>query len=130
MMASAAYWLGAQCKNILVSQSAVVGSIGVYIAFLTFEKHLALEGIEAEVIQAGKYKTLGINLKDLTQEEREYLQSHVDKTYSEFKAALGGRNLDDETMQGETYDGENALKLKLVDGIQDSFEDLITMLQG
>lgn len=129
LMASAAYWLGAQSKTVLCSESAEVGSIGVYLAIVTMEKCLAMQGIEANVIQAGKYKTLGIACKDLTDEEKAYLQEGVNATYEEFKASVASRGLDDSTMQGECYEGEQAVSLKLVDGIVNDMGDLVTLMQ-
>lgn len=130
LCASAAYWLAAQCSEILVSESAEVGSIGVYLAFLTMERGLVMQGVTPEVIKAGKYKTLGIAVKDLSDEEREYLQAGVDETYAKFKAAVAGRGLDDSTMQGEVFDGVKAVELKLADGIQEDFEELVIALNA
>lgn len=128
-MASAAYWLGAQANSILVSPSAIVGSIGVYLAILTMEKNLAMQGIEATVLKAGKYKTLGIACKDLTDEEKAYLQAGVDETYQQFKAAVSHRNLSEDAMQGEVYESEKAKALGLIDAFQDGVEDLIEYLK-
>jgi len=125
LMCSAAYWLGAQCHNVFASESAEIGSIGVYLSILTLEKSLAMQGIEANVIQAGKYKTLGIACKDLTPEEISYLQEGVNSSYADFKAAVAHRGLEDETMQGESYDGINAVENKLVDGNLADLNDLI-----
>jgi signal peptide peptidase SppA len=130
LCASAAYWLAAQCGEILVSESAEVGSIGVYLAFLTMERGLVMQGVTPEVIKAGKYKTLGIAVKDLSDEEREYLQAGVDETYEKFKSAVSVRGLDESTMQGEVYEGVKAVELKLADGIQDDYEELVKALNA
>lgn len=129
LCASAGYWLASQSKSFLCSESASIGSIGVYIAILTMEKQLALQGIEANVIQAGKFKTLGLACKDLTEEEKTLLQDCVDDTYQEFKNAVAHRGLDDSIMQGSVYDGDNAYEINLVDGIQNDFEELVSFLQ-
>jgi protease-4 len=128
LMASAGYWLGAQSKNVFVSESASVGSIGVYLSLLTFEKNLAMQGIEAEIIKAGKYKTLGIAAKDLTDEERNYLQEGVNDTYARFQKALSHRELPDEVMQGEVYDGKTAVKNNLADAILSDLDGLVSYL--
>lgn len=130
LMASAGYWLGAQSKSILCAESSEIGSIGVYLAVLTMEKSLAMQGIEANVIQAGKYKTLGISCKDLTPEEITYLQDGVNATYADFKAAIAHRSLDDSTMQGETYEGSKAVSLGLCDGTIDDLNTLIDYLNA
>jgi signal peptide peptidase SppA len=126
---SAGYWLAAQTGEILCSESAELGSIGVYLAFLTEEKGLIMSGITPEVIQAGKFKTLGISCKDLTTEQRNYLQAGVDKTYAAFQSAIAGRKLAEDTQQGETYDGLEAVSLSLADGIQEDLDELISAYQ-
>ena len=103
----------------------MIGSIGVYLSVLTMEKSLALEGVEVTILQAGKYKTLGISAKDLTAEEKEYLQEGVDKTYADFVAAVSHRGLATETMQGEVYDAIEAANLKLIDGTQTDLADIV-----
>jgi signal peptide peptidase SppA len=130
LCASAGYWLAAQCDEILASESAQIGSIGVYMAFLTMERGLIAQGVTPEVIQAGKYKTLGIAIKDLTDEDRAYLQASIDETKVAFEAAVSSRKLSEDTMQGEVYEGEKALELNLIDGLQDDFEELIQVLNS
>lgn len=127
---SAAYWLSASTKEIFCSESAIIGSIGVYLSLLTFESNLEQAGVKAEVIKAGKYKTLGIAVKDLTDEEREYLQAGVNQTYEEFKSAVSGRGLDDSVMQGETYSGDKAASNGLADGNISSLDELISFLNA
>ena len=128
-MCSAAYWLGAQCKTVLSSESANVGSIGVYIALLTIQKSLEMQGITGELIKCGKWKALGIPMKDLTDEERAFLQAEVDDAYEDFKLAVASRGLLDEVMQGQSYEGEDAYTVNLTDGIQNDFDQLVAFLQ-
>lgn len=128
LLCSAAYWLAAQCGGIFSSESAEIGSIGVYTAFLTYGRALENEGITAEVIQAGKFKTLGTALKDLTEEERAMLQASVDSTYQTFLNAVAHRNLDESITQGLTYDGVEAYANNLVDGHVSSVEELLSVL--
>jgi signal peptide peptidase SppA len=127
-MCSAAYWLGAQAGNIIVSPSAMVGSIGVFVAWLSYGRALENEGIQANIFQAGKLKTLGLPAKDPTEEEKEYVQAAVEKSYTAFLGAVGHRQLDESVVQGQTFDGTEASNNGLVDGLQADIEELIAYL--
>lgn len=129
-MASAAYWLGSQAHEVIVSPSASVGSIGVYIAYLTYGRAMQNEGITPVIVQKGALKTLGLPAKDATAEELAYLEGEVSKSYDQFKTAVSHRNLDDSIMQGQTFDGEEAATNGLADGIEDDLDDLISFLNA
>lgn len=116
MAASAGYYLASQADFITAASSAIIGSIGVYCAILDASRWYKEEGLEMQVIQGGKYKTMGANWKPLTDEEKSILQAGVDRNYAEFKAAVTAlREVDDSTMQGQWWPAAEAQKLNLVD---------------
>src|SRR5207247_2106519 len=59
LMASAAYWLGSQADEVVVTPSGEVGSIGVYQLHEDWSQNLAQEGIKVRALYAGKYKLEG-----------------------------------------------------------------------
>jgi len=125
-MCSAAYWLGCQASTLFATASSEVGSIGVYCAHIDQTRAMELEGLKVDLFKGGKHKAMGFPGIPLTEEERGIIQAGVDKTYSQFKqAVLANRNVDDETMQGLTYDGDEALDLGLIDSIEDDLTKLI-----
>lgn len=128
-MCSAAYWLASQCSAIYASQSADVGSIGVYLALLDESAALAQQGVKVNLIKAGRLKAAGAPFQPLTDDERAMFQRDVDKIYAKFTAAVraGRGDLADDLLQGQSFDGEDAARLGLTDGVVDSFEELLDL---
>lgn len=122
LCASAAYWLAASCIEIAITQTADVGSIGVYIALVDDSEWWKKEGFKLELIKAGEFKAMGISGKPLSDAERALLQTDVDTVYRMFTADVraggSGRALvADEAMQGQTFMGETAITAQLADRI-------------
>jgi protease-4 len=73
-----------------------------------------------EVLKSGKYKDVGSPYREMSPEEREYMQGLIDNVYSQFKSAvaesrgLGAAEVD-KIADGKIYTGEQAKRLKLVD---------------
>lgn len=127
MMCSAAYWLGSQCRNIGMSPSAIVGSIGVYSLIEDCSKALQEEGVDIQAISAGKYKLLGASFKPLNDEEKKILQEDVDMQHTKFKDAVNSRRtVSIEYMEGLTYEGTAALAGNLVDVVVDELNQYLT----
>ena len=128
LCASAAYWLASSCNAVWASRSSEVGSIGVYMTLLNESDKLAKEGVRVEAFQAGDYKLAGASFKPLTQDERELFQQDVDYWYKLFtEHVTSKRPLSTDVMQGQTFVGEKALELNLVDGIVDDLADVLAM---
>lgn len=116
LCASAAYWLASQCQEIHATPTADLGSIGVYLAFYDFCKYLENEGIKLELFKAGRLKATGLPGNPLDEEARANLQQGVDEAFAMFtRDVLAHRELDSDTMQGQTFDGPKAKKLNLCD---------------
>ena len=109
MAASAAYWLASQADHVLLSESASVGSIGVYVALLDQSRWLENMGLKVEAISAGKHKLDYASFKPLSDEARERMQANVDKWHARFKAeATVNRDIPAENMEGQTFEGGRA----------------------
>jgi signal peptide peptidase SppA len=116
LMASAAYWLGAQAAEIVATPTAHVGSIGVYTAFYDFTRMMENAGVSLELFKAGSLKATGLMGKPLSDEERSMIQSRVDAVYAEFAADVTRkRDIRSEAMQGQTFTGPAAKSEKLID---------------
>jgi len=121
LCASAAYWLAAQCSRVDATQTADVGSIGVYIAFYDWTEYLAKSGIKLELFKAGRMKAMTLPGNPLSEEESDSLQALVDIGYKMFtEDVLLNREIDTETMQGQTFRGQAAIDASLVDGVWSS----------
>jgi protease-4 len=79
-------------------------------------------GVSVNSITSGKYKDIGSYARLMRDDEKKLLQDIVDSTYDQFLSAVAdGRNLDKEMVRtwadGRIFNGEQALKYKLVDEI-------------
>jgi signal peptide peptidase SppA len=124
---SGGMWLAAQCQRFYATESSTVGSIGVWCAFLDLSKQMHMAGENLQEFSAGKYKTMGGFWKSLTKEESIMIQESVDKIYGQFKEAVQKRRqVADEFMQGQTFDGPEAVEAGLIDGLVEGLDELIT----
>ncbi len=123
---SGGIWLAMQCEQFFCTTSATVGSIGVWCAYLDISRQMANEGVKMNAISAGKFKLLGAYWRAMTDEERAMLQADVDRIYAQFEDAVGlHREISDEFMQGQVFDGEKACEIGLCDGLVDGIGDLL-----
>jgi protease-4 len=121
MAASAGYWLASQADIIAASPSAIIGSIGVYTVALDLSKYHKENGLNVQMIKAGKWKDMGSSHRPLTEKELEKLQKNVDDLHEEFRAAcLELRAIDAANMEGQTFSGYEAEQLGLIDRLTNS----------
>lgn len=131
MIASAAEWMASQANEVIMTASAQLGSIGTYLAFLNPKVAMQTQGYQLELFSKGTHKGLGLPGRDLTQADREYLQSTVDKLNVEFVSAVksGRPKASEEALRdAKMYDGHDAIKHGLADGIVASWEEFIGLL--
>ena len=131
-MNSAAYWIGSASDRVLVSGSASVGSVGVYLAFMDQSAAAAAAGIKPVVISSGPLKGIGIPGTSLTEDQAAYLQAEVNAIAADFKAAVRGKRrlVKDEDMQGQAMQGKVAAAKGLVTGLAPSLKALIASLDN
>ena len=117
--ASGGYDIAAGCDELWAREGSIVGSIGVIGSRVNAEELADRLGLSYEQFTAGEYKDAGTPLKQLEDDEREYLQGIVDDYYDQFVADIvEGRDLDAETIrdtEARVYLGEQALEVGLVD---------------
>ena len=125
LCASGGYWI-----------ASGVGSIGV-VGSRPNAKGLADKlGISYEQFTAGEYKDAGVPLKEIKEDEREYLQGIIDGYYDQFVETVSeGRDMDPEEIretEARVYLGDDAAELGLVDelGTEDDVEDRLAELLG
>jgi len=118
LMASAAFFLSAGADIIVATQTAMVGSIGTFIALLDSSRRNELQGLKTEVFKVGKFKGIGIPGTSLTKAQKDLLQDTVDKAFAEFASfVIRHREVPREAMEGQTFTGDDAVKNLLVDVI-------------
>ena len=106
MAASAAYYLGSQASEMVVTPSGEVGSIGVFAAHEDVSKALENVGVKTTFISAGKYKTEGNSYEPLSSEARDAMQSKVDAYYQQFVNSVArGRNTSSAQVESDMGQG-------------------------
>ena len=130
--ASAAYWVASQADRFVVTPSATVGSIGVYMAIPDVSKAYEAMGVKMDVIKSGTLKGAGIEGTSLSDAQRANLQEQVNAIHADFREAVRGkrRSVDDEDMEGQVFSGKVAAQKGLVTGITPSFQRLVAELNG
>jgi len=123
---SAGYWLMSQCDSCFCTESAIVGSIGVYCIYIDQTRALEMDGIKVNAISEGEYKLAGAPFKAMTDAEMAMFQDRVKGIYDKFTGAVtSNREVHKDCMEGQVFYGEEAVTQKLCDGLVDSIEDLI-----
>jgi len=129
--ASGGYDIASGCDELWARSGSIVGSIGVVGSRVNVHELADRLGVSYEQFTAGEYKDAGVPLKELEDEEREYLQGIVDDYYDDFVDTVAeGRNLDPESIrdtEARIYLGETAQDLGLVDelGTREDVEERI-----
>ncbi len=121
LAASGGYYIGAAARKIYANPGSLTGSIGVIMQFADLSELFAWAKFKPGVIKAGKYKDLGSPHRSMTEEERAILTESLAVTHKQFIADILKTREDRLTVkpevfaQGQIFNGEEALKLGLVD---------------
>jgi len=122
MAASGGYWIASDADEIWASANTLTGSIGIFMAFPTFDKLLKSGGIHSDGVGTTNLSA-GIDMSQpLSEELQDAIQSVLEDGYSRFISVVAdGRKLDREKVEalahGRVYAGSKARDLGLVDNI-------------
>ena len=83
---SAAFWLASATGRVYAPATALLGSVGVISEAVSLCGYLKRQGIDVQVLSAGKWKAAGHRAQPLDDERRAYLQRHVDALHELFRA--------------------------------------------
>jgi protease-4 len=118
--ASGGYYIASAAQRIYANPGSITGSIGVILQFTNFEELLNKIGFRLEVVKSGVYKDVGNPAREMTVEERAYLQEMIDNVHQQFiRDVARGRRMQVEQVRevadGRIFTGEQAKELGLVD---------------
>lgn len=118
--ASGGYYIACAAQKIYANPGTITGSIGVILQFTNFEELLRKIGFRMEVVKSGPYKDVGNPGREMTAEEKAYLQEMVDNVHQQFvRDVARGRGMKVEKVRevadGRIFTGEQAMELGLVD---------------
>ena len=121
LCASGGYWIASGCDELWARDASIVGSIGVIGSRVNASELAEKVGLSYEGLTAGEYKDAGMPLKEMSEDERAYLQGLIDDYYDTFVERVSeGRDLDPDDVrktEARVYLGSEAHSLGLVDEI-------------
>lgn len=129
--ASGGYYISAMADSIIAMPNSITGSIGVFGMFPNMQSLLNDKmGLTFESVKTGKFSDFGRVDRPLTETDRLYLQTMVNRIYDDFTGVVEkGRKLDSITVeglaQGRVWAANDALSRKLIDsygGINDAIK--------
>ena len=129
--ASGGYYIASATEKIIANPGTITGSIGVIVEYTNIQEVLKKIGLSAVVIKSGKFKDIGSPVRDITDNEKEFLQNLVDELHMQFvNHAAQGRQMDSKVMakmaDGRIYTGQKAMELNLIDELG-NFEDAMQL---
>ena len=128
MAASAAYFMASQARDVVLTPSGEVGSVGVRMMHVYYSKMLEQDGIKVTELSSGKYKTEWSPYKPLSEEAIESEMPRLASIHQDFISAvnagrgerLGQQMREQRIGEGRMFSGNDALGHGLVDRLQSS----------
>ena len=137
LAASGGYYVSAPCQWIVANELTITGSIGVIMHGYNWRGLMDKVGVRPEVFKSGRFKDMlspDKREEEITQEERDMIQSMVNETFGKFKSIVAegrgkaakrnnglteqGRSLDENWQRfadGRILSGKEALQYGFVD---------------
>jgi len=122
--ASGAYYVSSATNKIFADNGSVVGSIGVIAEWVNYGDLMRWAKLKPEVLKVCALKDTGDPTRDMTPEERTFMQGLINNMYGQFVNAVAeGRHEKPADIQaiadGRVWTGQEALSMKLIDQIGD-----------
>ena len=135
LCASAAYWIGSQADEFVITASGQAGSIGVYTMHEDYSRMDAMMGVKTTIISAGQFKTDGNPYEPLSKSAKQALQAEVDDLYDMFvRDVAAGRGTSVAAVKagygrGRCVLADEAVRIGLADRAE-TFEQVVARLGG
>ncbi|QGH33624.1 signal peptide peptidase SppA [Gracilibacillus salitolerans] len=131
--ASGGYYIAAPADKIVAHNATLTGSIGVIMESFNFAEFADEYGIDFNTIKSGEYKDIMSMSREMTDDEREILQTMIDDMYAEFvQVIVNGRDMSEDRVRelgdGRVYTGAQAQEVDLVDELG-SLDDTIEIMR-
>ncbi|SFK03191.1 protease-4 [Halobacillus dabanensis] len=120
--ASGGYYVSAPADKIYASNDTFTGSLGVIMESINYQELANEYGVKFNTIKSGEFKDIMSPTKEMTEADREILQTLVDDSYQQFvDVIVEGRDMEEsrvkELADGRIYSGSQAVENGLVDEI-------------
>lgn len=122
MAASGGYYISAPADRIFASNDTFTGSLGVIMESINYQELANEYGVKFNTIKSGEFKDIMSPTKEMTEADREILQTLVDESYQQFvEVIVNGRDMEEsrvrELADGRIYSGKQAVENGLIDDI-------------
>lgn len=129
LAASAAYWLACAADQLIVTETAEVGSVGVLVAHADHSEQMKDDGVKVTLIHSGANKVDGNPYEPLPDGVRDQWQAQIDDLRGMFASAVAaGRGMDVQAVldtEARLYRGAAAVSAGLADAVM-PFSDALT----
>jgi protease-4 len=119
--ASGGYYIASAARKIFSNPGTLTGSIGVIMKFVNLSRLFEWAKVKQNNITAGRYKDIGDPGREMTQEERDILESVIGGVHQQFMDDIMKKRKDrvkkdiNELAQGQIFSGKQAFDYGLVD---------------
>jgi protease-4 len=129
--ASGGYYVACAGNYVFAHDTTITASIGVIMQALNYQHFFGKLGLEMHTFKSGAFKDLLNGARELTEEERAYVQGMIAESYDRFVGIVAReRRLDERELRagvadGRVVSGKKALEAKLVDelgGFEEALE--------
>ncbi len=129
--ASGGYYVASACDTIMANPATITGSIGVIAMFPVLAGLYEKIGIDYEVVKTGQFKDTGSTFRELTPEERDYMNGLINDMFEQFIGVVSEqRGMTIEQVRtladGRVFTGRQALGNGLVDTLG-TYQDAIDL---
>lgn len=121
--ASGGYYAACGGSYITAYDTTITASIGVILQSMNYKELASKVGVQVQTFKSGAMKDLLNGARDLTEEERRYVQGMIDQSYDRFVGVVAReRHLEESALRqgvadGRIMSGTDALEAKLVDSV-------------
>ncbi|MEI6715206.1 MAG: signal peptide peptidase SppA [Verrucomicrobiota bacterium] len=121
--ASGGYYVACGGSHLFAHETTITASIGVIMQTLNYRELLGKVGVDVLTFKSGAMKDLLNGARELTEEERAYVQGMINQSYDRFVGIVAKeRHLNEATLRsgiadGRIVSGEDAVRAKLVDDL-------------
>lgn len=131
LLASAGYWLASCTNGIYVTPTSEIGGIGVIVKMMDMSENMEMQGIKCKFYTGGELKAMGHLEKPINETEDAFIQNEVNEQTTKFKNLVNSNrgNIDEQYLQGQLFNGENAVKINIADDLVSGLDQLIETLQ-
>ncbi len=123
MAASGGYYVACGGSHLIAHETSFTGSIGVIMQSLKYKTLFDKVGLEFVTFKSGAFKDMLSGSRDLSDEEKDYVQKMVMQTYDKFVGIVAKERklpidqLKNGVADGRVVSGKDALAAKLVDQV-------------